>query len=120
MSLMSRRSAAATTEAFTVPSGRSRCVATSSANAQPVSWRHRVDREPARRKVAEKANLGLDDKSCREEVRNLCDHQHRDDERPLMRLEQFQGRVVMPSADQCYAGSRTWSDGLLFFAFRWS
>jgi hypothetical protein len=64
-------------------------------NAQPVGGEHGLDRECARGKVAEEADLWLDAEACAEEERDLSDDERGNDQRTWMRLEKLEGRSVV-------------------------
>lgn len=62
---------------------------------QPVRDRHRLNGERPAGQVPEEANLGPCAETSHQEVDHLGDDQGRDDERPRVGLEQFEGgRVV--------------------------
>ena len=57
-------------------------------DSEPITGRHRLDRQRPTRQVAEEADLGFGPESCREQVRDFGDGQNGNEERPGMRLEE--------------------------------
>ena len=63
--------------------------------AQPVGGRDRFSDQVPGRQVAQKASLGVHPKSRADQVVGLCDHEHGDDQRSRMCLQQLQAGLVM-------------------------
>lgn len=93
--MASSRSAVAITEASTVPSGRSRHSATSSAMRIGSLACSGSTAKFAAGEIAEEANLSLPAQSGLDQVGDLGDDEHGDDERSRMRLQQLQAGGVV-------------------------
>ena len=92
---MESRSAAAT-DASTVPRGQVTVAGDEFGDSEPVGRRHRDRDQVAGGKITEEPDLGFDADAGTEQVRDLGDHEHRDEQWPGVDLEQFEAGGAVP------------------------
>jgi len=90
ISPMFNRSAVATTDASTVPRGQVAVQGGQLNDAQPIGGNHGLDAERAACEVAEEAHFGFRTETITEQVGNLGDDEHGDDQRAGVRFEKLQ------------------------------
>ncbi len=95
ISLTPNRSAAATTEASTVPSRQIAIARNQLGDSQPIGDGDRLNVESPTGKIAEEADLRRNPQTSREEVRDLGDNEGRHDERAGMTFEKLQSGCMV-------------------------